>query len=153
MLTMKGKYGLKAMFHLARMPEHKLALSADIAAANNISKKFLDAILSDLRNSGLVYARKGRGGGYCLARPAERITVGEVIRVLDGPIAPIQCASRSAYQRCQDCPDEAVCAIRLTMMDVRDAIASVLDERTIADVNLTIDGLERGPLANPVRAS
>ena len=134
MLTMKGKYGLKAVLHLARQPEGALALSADIAAANTISKKFLDAILHELRTAGLVAARKGRGGGYRLARPAERITVGEVLRVLDGPVAPIQCASRSAYQPCNDCPDEAICAVRLTMMEVRDAIAAVLDFRSIAEV-------------------
>jgi Rrf2 family protein len=131
---MKGKYGLKAMVHLARLPEGALALSADIAAANTISKKFLDAILHDLRMAGLVAARKGRGGGYRLARPAERITVGEVLRVLDGPIAPIQCASRSAYRPCDDCPDERSCAVRLTMIDVRDAIAAVLDSRSIAEL-------------------
>ena len=134
MLTMKGKYGLKAVLHLARQPEGALALSADIAAANTISKKFLDAILHELRTAGLVAARKGRGGGYRLARPAERITVGEVLRVLDGPVAPIQCASRSAYQPCHDCPDEAVCAVRLTMIEVRDAIAAVLNSRSIAEV-------------------
>jgi Rrf2 family protein len=131
---MKGKYGLKAVVHLARLPDGSLALSSEIAAANTISKKFLDAILHDLRLAGLVTARKGRGGGYRLARPAARITVGDVLRVLDGPVAPIQCASRSAYQPCADCPDETICAVRLTMIDVRDAIAAVLDTRSIADI-------------------
>jgi Rrf2 family protein len=139
---MRGKYGLKAMLHLARIPKEELALSAEIAVANAISKKFLDAILQDLRMAGLVHARKGRGGGYRLARPAERITVGEVMRVLDGPIAPIQCASRSAYQPCRDCPDEALCAVRLTMIDLRDAIAAVLDSRSIAEVAGRVAALE-----------
>lgn len=133
-LTMKGKYGLKAALYLARLPAADLALSAEIAAANVISKKFLDSILNELRVAGLVSTRKGRGGGYRLARPADQITVGEVLRVLDGPLAPIQCASRSSYQRCADCPDEDVCAVRLTMLDVRNAIASVLDSRSLADV-------------------
>jgi Rrf2 family protein len=132
MLTMKGKYGLKAMVHLAALPEGRLALSTDIAEANSISKKFLDAILADLRNAGMVHARKGRGGGYCLARPASEIMVGHVLRVLDGPLAPIHCASRSAYQRCRDCPDERACAVRIAMIEVREAIASVLDSKSLA---------------------
>ncbi len=139
---MRGKYGLKAMLHLARLTEDDLALSAEIALANAISKKFLDTILQDLRMAGLVHARKGRGGGYRLARPAERIKVGEVLRVLDGPIAPIQCASRTAYQPCRDCPDEAACAVRLTMIDLRDAISDVLDTRSIADMAARADLVE-----------
>lgn len=148
MLTMRGKYGLKAMLHLARLPEDELALSAEIALANSISKKFLDAILQDLRMAGLVQARKGRGGGYRLARPAERITIGNVMRVLDGPIAPIQCASRSAYQPCRDCPDETVCAVRLTMIDLRDAIAEVLDTRSIADMAAGAEVVEERRVAS-----
>lgn len=140
MLTMKGKYGLKAMVHLARMPEGELALSADIAASNTISKKFLDAILSDLRNGRLVATRKGRNGGYYLARSAASITVGDVLRVLDGPLAPIPCASRTAYRPCSDCPDEGLCSVHLTMLDVRDAIADVLDSRSLADLVAQIDG-------------
>lgn len=139
---MRGKYGLKAMLHLARLDENDLALSAEIALANAISKKFLDAILQDLRMAGLIHARKGRGGGYRLARTAERITVGEVLRILDGPVAPIQCASRSAYQPCRDCPDEAACAVRLTMIDLRDAIAEVLDTRSIAEMAARSDAAE-----------
>lgn len=131
MLTMKGKYGLKAMVHLAALPAGQMALSAEIAEANAVSKKFLDAILADLRNAGLVHARKGRGGGYCLARPASEIMVGHVLRVLGGPLAPIHCASRTAYQRCKDCPDECACAVRLAMIEVREAIASVLDAKSL----------------------
>ena len=134
MLTMKGKYGLKAIIHLAEMAPGQLALSEDIAKANNISKKFLDAILAELRNAGLVYTRKGRGGGYGLARPADQIRLGHVLRILDGPLAPIPCASRTAYRRCLDCPDEAACKVRDMMLEVRNAIAAVLDEKTLSDV-------------------
>jgi Rrf2 family protein len=143
---MKGKYGLKAALHLARLPAQTLAMSAEIAEENAISKKFLDAILSDLRTAGLVVTRKGRGGGYRLARPADLITVGEVLRVLDGPIAPIACASRSHYQPCYDCADEATCAVRLTMVAVRDAISSVLDTQTLADLAARTSG-EKDPVA------
>ena len=89
MLTNKGKYGLKAMVHLAGLDAGDRAQVQDIAAANAIPKKFLDQILSALRNAGLVFSKKGKGGGYALARPADQITVGQIVRALDGPLAPI----------------------------------------------------------------
>jgi Rrf2 family protein len=135
MLTRKGKYGLKALIHLAGLPPGQVALASDIATANTISKKFLDAILAELRNAGFVASRKGRNGGYRLARPATDIRVGHVIRVLDGPLAPFPCASRTAYQRCDDCPDEEKCAVRLVMLEVRNAIADLLDHRTLAELS------------------
>lgn len=130
MLSNKAKYGLKALIHLAAAED---SLAGYIAAAN-IPRKFLDAILVELRNAGILNSRKGKGGGYQLARPAEKITVGQVIRILDGPLAPIACASRTAYQRCADCPDEAACAIRDIMLDVRDSIALILDRTSIASL-------------------
>ena len=99
MLTNKGKYGLKAMVHLAGQRVGQPALVADIAAANNIPKKFLDAILGELRNAGIVHSRKGPGGGYMLARAPSEIKIGHVIRTIDGPLAPIACASRTARDR------------------------------------------------------
>ncbi|MFD2237545.1 RrF2 family transcriptional regulator [Aureimonas populi] len=134
MLTMKGKYGLKAMMHLAALPEGERALSEDISRAHSISKKFLDTILADLRTAGLLHARKGRGGGYALARPASEIRISHILRVLEGPLAPIPCASRTAYRRCEDCVDERSCAVRRLMLEVRNAIVTVLDERSLADV-------------------
>lgn len=128
---MKGKYGLKAMVHLASVPTGRLTLSEEIAKANGISKKFLDAILGDLRGAGFVLARKGRNGGYALSRPAADIRVGHVLRVLDGPLAPVACASRTAYRRCDNCADEARCHVRLVMLDVRNAISAVLDGTTL----------------------
>ncbi|SEQ93334.1 transcriptional regulator, BadM/Rrf2 family [Faunimonas pinastri] len=132
MLTMKGKYGLKAMLHLAGTPAGKMVLSEEIARTNGISKKFLDAILGDLRNAGFIHARKGRNGGYVLSRPPEEIRVGHILRVLDGPLAPIPCASRTAYRRCNDCQDEERCQVRLAMLEVRNAISAILDEKTLA---------------------
>lgn len=133
MLTRKGKYGLKAMVDLAWLPVGQLAFVNDIATRNQISKKFLDAILVELRNAGFVQSRKGKEGGYRLARPPEEIKVGHVVRVLDGPLAPFPCASRTRYERCEDC-DEANCQVRHMMLDVRNAIADVLDNRTLADM-------------------
>lgn len=131
MLTKKAKYGLKAMAYLAGVEPGQTALVADIAAANQIPKKFLDAILSELRNAGYVHSKKGKGGGYMLARLPGEITVGNLVRTLDGPLAPIQCASRRLYRKCEDCVDESHCAVRLVMMEARDAIARVLDNTTL----------------------
>ncbi|MFT0891948.1 RrF2 family transcriptional regulator [Pseudochelatococcus sp. G4_1912] len=134
MLTKKGKYGLKAAIHLAHLQPGTSALVADIAESNNIPKKFLDAILGELRNAGFLHSKKGKGGGYMLARPPETIIVGDVVRVLDGPLAPLPCASKTAYRPCDDCQDEQLCAVRLMMMEVREAIARVLDKRTLAEM-------------------
>jgi Rrf2 family protein len=133
MLTAKGKYGLKALVYLAQSPPGELSLVADVAEANNIPKKFLDAILGDLRNAGLVVSRKGKGGGYRLARTPDQITVGAIVRVLEGPLAPIACASHTRYQPCDDC-DVASCQVRHMMVDVRNAIAAVLDKTTLAEM-------------------
>jgi Rrf2 family protein len=135
MLTAKGKYGLKALVYLAALQRGVTAHAADIAKANNISKKFLDAILSELRNAGIVVSKRGPGGGYMLARPAGAIKVGLVVRTLDGPLAPIACASRTAYKPCKDCRSVARCEVRRTMTLVRDATAQVLDKLSIADMS------------------
>jgi Rrf2 family protein len=134
MLTRKGKYGLKALMHLAGLPPGRLAFVTDIATANNVPKKFLDGILGELRKAGFVRSKTGKEGGYMLARPAHDIRVGHVIRVLDGPLAPFPCASQTAYQRCLDCPDEKKCAVRLMMLEVRNATATILDHRTLAEM-------------------
>lgn len=132
MLTMKGKYGLKAMVHLARLSPQEFAAGLDISEQNRIPKKFLDAILAQLRRAALVEAKKGKGGGYRLAIPATKIMVGDIVRVLDGPLAPILCASRKAYKRCTDCRDPKRCEVRSAMTEARDAIAAVLDHKSLA---------------------
>ena len=134
MLTAKGKYGLKALVHLSSLPAGETTQATDIAETNSIPKKFLDAILGELRNAGIVHSKKGPGGGYMLARPPGDIKLGYVIRTLDGPLAPITCASRTAYQPCDDCADVNGCAVRLTMMKVRDAMSEILDRLTLADM-------------------
>ncbi|PZO80834.1 MAG: Rrf2 family transcriptional regulator [Mesorhizobium amorphae] len=147
MLTRKGKYGLKALIHLAALPEGQLAFVSEIASANSIPKKFLDAILGELRNAGFVQSRKGKVGGYRLARDAQEIMVGHVVRVLDGPLAPIPCASRTRYEPCQDC-DEASCQVRLMMFEVRNAIADVLDGHSLAAMRDMGQG--EAPAAKPL---
>jgi Rrf2 family protein len=134
MLTNKGKYGLKAMVHLAGLEPGAIAQVTEIAETNSISKKFLDHILTELRHAGLVYSKKGRGGGYALARPASEIRVGAIIRVLDGPLAPIPCASVTAFRACTDCKDPGACAVRMVMIEARNAIADLLDNRTLSEL-------------------
>jgi Rrf2 family protein len=133
-LTRKGKYGLKAMVHLAGLAPDALAQVADIARTNSISKKFLDQILTELRHAGLVYSKKGKGGGYALARPAQEIKIGAIVRALDGPLAPIPCASVTAFRACEDCNDLRSCPVRLIMVSARNAIANVLDNLSLAEM-------------------
>jgi Rrf2 family protein len=134
MLTAKGKYSLKALTHLAALEPGETTQAIEIAESNNIPKKFLDSILGDLRNAGIVYSRKGPGGGYMLARAPRDVKIGHVIRTIDGPLAPIACASRTAYRPCSDCKDVKSCTVRLMMTKVRDAMSDVLDRVTLADM-------------------
>src|SRR3954462_13491076 len=117
MLTKKGKYGLKALVHLSGLPTGQLAFVNDIAVANNIPKKFLDAILGELRNAGFVQSRKGKGGGYRLARLPADIKIGHVVRVLDGPLARAAFASSLQYQD-REGYEEAACQVRHMMLEV-----------------------------------
>ena len=134
MWTKKGKYGLKALLFLAGQEDGTPALSTQIAAAHALPQKFLEAILVELKNAGFVRSRKGKGGGFTLAMPAEEIRIGEVVRALEGPLAPIACASHRFYRRCDDCPDEEVCAVHLMTVEVRNAIAGVMDATSLADL-------------------
>jgi Rrf2 family protein len=152
MLTAKGKYGLKALAHLSTLKPGEKAQAVEIAKAHNIPKKFLDAILGELRSAGVVYSKKGPGGGYMLARAAKYIKLGQVIRVIDGPLAPIACASRTAYQPCQDCKNVKACTVRFTMTKVRDAISDVLDRMTIADMTAISEGGNVTPITAGRRA-
>ena len=140
MLTAKGKYGLKAVVHLASLQPGTTTQAIEIADAHNIPKKFLDAILGELRNAGIVHAKKGPGGGYMLAQAPSEIKVGDVIRQLDGPLAPIACASRTSYEPCSDCKNVKACVVRITMTRVRDAMSEVLDRLSVADVAAMGDG-------------
>jgi Rrf2 family protein len=131
MLTKKGKYGLKALVHLAQLEPGKTAFVSEIAEKNNISKKFLDAILLELRKGGILRSKKGPGGGYALSKPAAEISIGQAVRILDGPLAPSRCASKTAFEACDDCNDPDDCQVRHSMTEVRDAISAVLDTMTL----------------------
>jgi Rrf2 family protein len=144
-LSKRGEYGLRAMIDLA------IALKAqdvktnggvvqirEIAERQHIPAKFLEQILLTLKNAGLLHSRMGVGGGYYLAKPANEISLGQIIRVLDGPLAPIGCVSQMAYEPC-GCPDERTCGLRLVMLDVRNAISDILDGTSLADVSERVD--------------
>ena len=133
MLSQKAKYALKALCQMAGGPQGKLILVSEIAEREQAPRKFLELILLDLKRHGLVYSQRGKNGGYALAKPASQITVGEVIRILDGPLAPLPCASLSGYRRCSDCDNEEICPVRVVMRQVRDAMASIVDNTSIAD--------------------
>ena len=143
MLSRKAKYGLKALLALAREQSREPVLIADLSARDAIPKKFLEVILHELKRRGVVDSKKGKGGGYFLRRPPEQITVGEVIRVLDGPLAAVPCVSQTAYMRCAECVDEVTCGVRLAMKEVRDATAEILDNTTLADINARVASAPR----------
>jgi Rrf2 family protein len=134
-LSRKSKYVLKALLTLAREQDHGPVLIADLAGRDGIPKKFLEAILLELKRNGIVDSRKGKGGGYFLRRKPEEITFGTVIRVLEGPLAWVPCVSQTAYMKCVECIDEETCGVRTAMQEVRDATARILDHTTLADIN------------------
>ena len=143
MLSKKSKYGLKALLVLGQEAGHGPVLVWDIAQREAIPQKFLEAILLELKRHGIVESKKGKGGGYFLRRRPADITFGEVIRVLDGPLAAVSCVSQTAYMTCAECIDEETCGVRLAMKEVRDATARILDHRTLADVNVKMARLQR----------
>ena len=130
MLSMKAKYALRALCALTLAQPERLS-ARKIAQAANVPEKFLEAILVELRKAGLVSSTRGIAGGHTLARNAAQIMVGDVVRIIDGPIAPIRCASVTAYKPCEDCPDPESCALRFLMGDVRDAMSEVIDFRSL----------------------
>jgi Rrf2 family protein len=138
MLTQKARYGLRALAVLAEaddgLARHAILPVQEIAERARAPRKFLEAILLDLRRAGFVDSARGKAGGYALARPASEIRVSDLIRAIDGPLAPIPCASLTAYRPCSDCPDPPRCAIRKVMRRVRDATAAVLDATTLAEL-------------------
>lgn len=134
MLSRKAKYALIACQHLAEYYQRGPRLIMDIAKAEELPKKFLELILLDLKNAGHLESKKGKGGGYMLARAPSEITVGAIVRTIDGPLAPFRCASATAPLPCEECTDPETCGIRSVMRDARDALSDVLDRLTLADV-------------------
>jgi Rrf2 family protein len=132
MISQRTRYALKALTFLAKNSDSGPKQVTGIADAENIPRKFLEAIMADMKRGGLVVATRGKFGGYVLARPPEKITYGEIMRIIDGPLALVPCVSKQFYRRCEDCADEVTCAIRQIMAGVREDVSAILDNTTLA---------------------
>jgi len=134
MIAKKTKYALKALINLAMLYDKGPILIADLAKEEKIPKKFLELILLTLKNHGILQSKKGKGGGYYLGKSPAEVSMGTLIRIFEGPLAPVSCVSESAYETCSECRDEQTCGIRLLMREVRDATTKILDNESLADV-------------------
>jgi Rrf2 family protein len=141
LLSNRGRYALKALTYLARSEGDEAVQSGLIAETEGMPRKFLEAILTDLKRARLVESTRGSRGGYRLARPPAEITFGDIIRATDGPLALVPCVSKLFYRRCDDCHDENLCAVRKIMAGVRDEVAGILDNTTLADAATLADQL------------
>ena len=154
MISQKTKYALKALMTLAdESAKGRQALTIeDIAQKSGTPKRFLEHILLELRNHGYLASRRGRAGGYALIKEPKQVSIGELMRHLDGPVAPLPCLSRRAYQRCEDCPDEAACRIRKLFGQVFWAYLLLIESLTLDDLKEQPDTLERltEPLPAPI---
>lgn len=149
-ISKRTQYGLKALLALGQRFREGPVLIAVLASEESIPLKFLEAILLELKENGLLESKKGRGGGYRLSRPPSTITLGSVIRMMEGPLAPLPCASETAFRPCQECSDIETCGTRIIMRQVRDAMATVLDKTTLADLLERVNAAKRaGTRANP----
>ncbi|RDC61423.1 RrF2 family transcriptional regulator [Adhaeribacter pallidiroseus] len=134
MLSKKAKYALKALLYLTKNADKGLILISDISERERIPRKFLEAILVDLKTQGLLQSTRGKNGGYALVKDPSQISVGNVIRMIDGPLAPIPCVSHLYYRKCDECVDEITCEIRIVMKKVRDSTANILDTTYLTDL-------------------
>lgn len=134
MLSKKTKYGLKALAYLGSQKGKNPIQISEIAEHENISQKFLESILLSLRKTGFLGSKKGKGGGYYLLRPPEEISMIDVMRVLEGPIAMVPCVSLNFYETCDDCPDEQNCAVHKLMLQVRDSALEVYRKNSLKDI-------------------
>jgi Rrf2 family protein len=147
-LSLRGEYALRALIVLGLNYGQSVVRIQAISDQQNIPKRFLEQILNDLKSAGVVDSRRGVAGGYRLSKPPEEITLAQVIRHIEGPLAPVSCVSEKYYARCT-CPDEARCGIRSIMKEVRDAIVKILEGVTVAEMCARVRLLEGTP-ANPL---
>jgi Rrf2 family protein len=131
---MKTRYALKALTQLALAGRGNVVLIGELAEREGIPQKFLEAILRELKQDGLLMSRKGRGGGYALNQDPKAVTLAQVIRALEGPLAPVPCLSQTAYRRCDECKDEHSCGVRLVLRDLHQATMRVLEGTTLDDL-------------------
>jgi len=153
-LSKRGEYALRALidFGLAQAMGKPLLQVNELASKEDLPLKFLEQILMQLKAAGYLESRRGKHGGYLLARRPEDIQIGQVVRLIDGPLAPIRCVSQVAYERCT-CPDEEHCGLRMVMLDVRNAISNILDRFSLADVvEVTLRKMRRNNVPLPFAA-
>ncbi len=143
MLSKKAKYAIKALLALTDHRRDEPMRISDLARAEQIPPKFLESILLGLKNQGILQSRKGKGGGYLLARDPATVYLGQIVRMFDGPLAPVPCASQTGYVPCADCRDEAACGVRLAMKEVRDETARILDGTSLAALRRRVDRVAR----------
>ena len=136
MLSKKTKYGLKALIYIAKRSGQVPVLISEISETENIPKKFLEAILLDLKKFGILGSKKGKGGGYYLLKDPKDISVAALIRILDGPIALLPCVSLNFYERCHDCTSEELCSLNRFMVQVRDNTLSLLQQKSLHDLTV-----------------
>jgi len=134
MLSKKSKYAIHALVHLASVDSGKPVQAESIAKAQRIPKKFLESILLDLKNAGILVSKKGRFGGYLLARDAETINLAEVIRIFDGALAFLPCVTHKYYQRCDECPDENLCGVRDIFLELRNETVEILKRSSLSEI-------------------
>lgn len=134
MLSKKAKYGINALVYLAKKYEQGPLLIGDIAKHENIPKKFLEAILLDLKNAGILGSKKGRGGGYYLIKSPDDVNMADVVRLFDGAIAFLPCVTHRYYERCEECKNEHTCGIRSLFKEVRDQTVNLLKNNSLADI-------------------
>lgn len=144
-LSVRGEYALRALLVLGRLPADGVASIHSIANEQRLPRKFLEQILNDLRHAGVVESRRGAAGGYRLARSADAITLAEVIRRVDGALAPVSCVSERFYEKCS-CPDETRCPIRSIMKEVRDSVARQMEQTTVSDLVARANRLQTEPM-------
>src|SRR5277367_5866773 len=149
-ISKRTQYGLKAVIALGRRYGEGPVLIATLSTEETIPLKFLEGILLDLKGRGVLESKKGKGGGYQLSRPPSTITIGSIIRLLEGPLAPLPCASETAFRPCEECQDVESCGTRIVMRQVRDAIAGVLDRTTLADVIRLVEEAKRRNVEQPL---
>ena len=142
MISNKARYAFRALLAIAEAPAGEAMPSVEIAQRYAIPHKFLEQILLDLRKAGILESRRGKSGGYVMLRPADTVTFGEILRIFEGPLAPLPCLSRQAYRQCEDCVDERTCVIRREFGRSYEASRAVLDNRTIGDA--LSEGRKRG---------
>lgn len=150
-LSKRGEYALRALidFGIAYELGRPLLKIGELVEKERLPVKFLEQILTQLRGAGYIETKRGKAGGYFLAKPPKQISLGQVIRLIDGPLAPISCVSVTAYERCT-CPDEAHCCLRMLMLDVRNAIARILDRYVLGDVvDITLRKMRRDGVTIP----